>query len=158
MTDTVPRIGFPTDTVQTSVNVNKRLTFLSTLRGRLGYLVDPSIWIYATGGLAIGNATSSTVLTAVEIPNTGSTNINASGQASKTLTGYSLGAGAEWRLDQTWSIKAEYLYYNLGSISYNNGPFSAFLLSNGAIDNTANSVSKTRFSGSTFRVGVDYHF
>jgi hypothetical protein len=46
----------------------------------------------------------------------------------------------------------------LGNLSYNNNPFSAFLISNGAIDNTANSVTKARFAGSIFRFGVDYHF
>lgn len=158
MTDTVARAGFPNDTVQTTVRINSRLAYFSTLRGRLGYLVDPSLWIYATGGLAIGDATSSTQLTAIEIPNTGSTNINASGHASQTLAGYTVGGGAEWLLDQTWSLKLEYLYYDLGSVSYSNSPFSAFLLSNGAIDNTANSVTKTRFAGSTIRLGVDYHF
>jgi outer membrane immunogenic protein len=156
--DTVARTGFPTDLVQTNARINRRLGYLSTLRGRLGYLVGPSWWIYGTGGLAIGEATSSTQLTATEIPNTGSTNISATGGASKTVAGYTLGAGAEWRLDQTWSIKAEYLYYQLGSESYNNNPFSAFLISNGDTDNTANSVTKVNFSGSTFRVGVDYHF
>ncbi|HXC29801.1 MAG TPA: outer membrane beta-barrel protein, partial [Stellaceae bacterium] len=152
--DTTQRTGFPNDTVKTTVHLNTRLGFLSTLRGRLGYLVDPSVWIYATGGLAIGEASSSTQLTAIEIPNTGSTNINASGGASKVVPGYTIGAGAEWRLDEVWSVKAEYLYYRLGSLTYNNNPFSAFLISNGATDNTANSVTKTRFSGSTVRIGV----
>jgi outer membrane immunogenic protein len=156
--DTTERTGFPGNTVKTTVQFNTRLSFLSTLRGRLGYLVNPSLWIYATGGLAIGDAQSSTQLTAIEIPNTGSTNINASGQASKLLPGYTIGAGAEWRLDEVWSLKAEYLYYQLGSLTYNNNPFSAFLISNGAIDNKANSVTKTRFSGNTIRIGVDYHF
>lgn len=157
-TDTVARNGFPDDTVQTTVRVNKQLTYFSTLRGRVGYLVDPVVWIYGTGGLAIGEVSSSTVLSATEIPNTGSTNINASGRVSKTIVGYTIGAGGEWLLSSQWSLKGEYLYYDLGSVSYNNAPFSAFLLSNGAIDNTANSVSKTRFGGSLFRVGVDYHF
>lgn len=158
MSNIVARAGFPDDRVQTNIRITNRLTYLSTLRGRLGYLVDPAVWIYATGGLAIGDVVSSTQLTGIEIPNTGSTNINASGRASKTLAGYTVGGGAEWRLDQAWSVKAEYLYFDLGSVTYNNSPFSATLLSNGAIDNAANSVTKARFSGSIFRVGVDYHF
>jgi outer membrane immunogenic protein len=157
-TDTVERTGFPGDTVQTTASVTKWLNFLSTVRGRVGYLVDPYVLIYGTAGLAIGNVSSSTVLSATEIPNTGSTNINASGSSSRTMVGYAGGAGAEWLVSGDWSLKAEYLYYHLGSISYNNAPFSAFLISNGAIDNTANSVTKTKFGGSLFRVAVSYHF
>jgi outer membrane immunogenic protein len=37
------------------------------------------------------------------------------GTSSRTSTGWTAGAGAEWRFLPNWSMKAEYLYFNLGS-------------------------------------------
>ncbi|WP_367119211.1 outer membrane protein [Methylocystis sp.] len=44
----------------TSVSGGKSLDFLGTARARLGYLVTPTLLAYATGGLAYGQATSTT--------------------------------------------------------------------------------------------------
>ena len=57
-----------------------------------------------------------------------------------------------------WSAKAEYLYYDLGSISSNStlstggGTFAA----GGAA--VVNVQSTAKFNGSIARVGVNYHF
>jgi outer membrane immunogenic protein len=152
------RPGFAPDAIATTISTTKQLNYLSTVRARFGYLFEPTLWVYATGGLAVGDAKSSTSLTAVETPNTGSTNVAAVGAASKTMPGYTVGIGTEWLMDRAWSLKAEYLYYRLGNLSYSNAPFNAFLLSNGATDFTANSTSSTRFSGNIVRVGLNYHF
>ena len=34
---------------------------------------------------------------------------------SKMETGWTVGGGAEWALNQNWSLKLEYLYYKLGT-------------------------------------------
>jgi len=148
----------PGDFVSSGIAVTKQLDYFGTLRARFGYLVDPTVYLYGTGGLAFGGARSSTTLTAVEIPNTGSTNVTATGQASKTLAGYAIGVGGEWLLDLGWSVTAEYLYYSLGNLSYANTPFSAVLSGTNTVDFSANSMSKARFSGNIIRLGVNYHF
>lgn len=67
--------------------------------------------IYATGGLARGTASTP------------------SGEA--TGTGWSLGAGARWRLDHRTSLTAEAVYHDLGRIG-GSQPVRALTLSAGA--------------------------
>jgi len=55
--------------------------------------------VYLTGGFAYGNVHAWDALTP------------ASG--SKTLTGWTVGAGVEWALQGNWSVKLEYLYVDL---------------------------------------------
>jgi outer membrane immunogenic protein len=47
--------------------------------------------------------------------------------------GWTAGAGVEWKLTPVWSVKAEYLYAELGSqsntIVYTYGPFTSSLTS-----------------------------
>jgi len=40
---------------------------------------------------------------------------------SQTLAGYAVGGGAEWAVTPAWSVKAEYLYYDLGSLKTSGG-------------------------------------
>ena len=85
--------------------------YFGTVRGRLGYAFD-RLLIYGTGGLAYGDANFPTSVVGVDafgVPRAfyGSNNAG-------TRLGWTLGAGAEYALSQNWSIKAEYLYVDLG--------------------------------------------
>ena len=73
-------------------------SWLGTVRGRLGYAVD-RFMPYVTGGLAVG-----------DINNT----ITGLGSASETKAGWTLGGGVEYAFNGPWSVKAEYLYVDLG--------------------------------------------
>jgi outer membrane immunogenic protein len=157
-TNVLTRPGFPGNVIDSAIAVTKQINYLATVRGRIGYLFWPEFLVYGTGGLAVGDVDSSTTLTAIEVPNTGSTNVHAFGESSKTIPGYTFGAGAEWLMGRGWSLKAEYLYYSLGTLSYSNTPFGATLFSNGATDFAANSTSRTSFKGNILRVGLNYHF
>jgi outer membrane immunogenic protein len=129
----------------------QKLDMFGTLRGRLGWTLDNWL-VYATGGLAYGHANLSTV--------TGSTTADpfcsplgffdcTAGSSSRMLAGSVWGAGAEWHFTSTWSAKVEYLYYNLGSISFT----SANAL------NPANPYhSSVDFRGDIVRVGLNYSF
>ena len=87
--------------------------WLLTLRPRVGF-VSGSFLGYVTGGLAISNVDfdHSVNLTF----NNGGTPVTGQFSESKTLTGWTIGGGAEYALDKNWSIKGEYLYVDLGSI------------------------------------------
>jgi outer membrane immunogenic protein len=76
-----------------------RNDWLGTARGRLGYGFDRFL-PYVTGGAAFGN-----------IHNT----IAGVGSADETRAGWTLGGGVEYGLNGPWTIKAEYLYVDLGS-------------------------------------------
>ena len=75
-----------------------RNDWLGTARGRLGYAFGRFL-PYVTGGAAFGNV---------------KTNIAGIGSASDTKAGWTLGGGLEYGLAGPWSIKAEYLYVDLG--------------------------------------------
>jgi outer membrane immunogenic protein len=73
-----------------------------TFRGRLGYAFDRFL-VYGTGGVAWG---STQIQTALPGATFGSTS---------DRTGWAAGAGAEYAFSGPWSVKVEYLHYDLGS-------------------------------------------
>jgi outer membrane immunogenic protein len=96
----------PADVFTTSA----QSTFLATVRGRAGFAAD-RVLFYVTGGLAVG-----TVKFADSFGSFGNTDI-ASVNTSSTRTGWTAGGGIEWAFDNNWSVKAEYLYVDLGRTS-----------------------------------------
>jgi outer membrane immunogenic protein len=93
----------------TSVNAvggaNANLSWFGTVRGRIGFLITPTLLIYGTGGFAYGQ-------------------VDAWGFSS-TNTGWTGGGGVEWLFAPHWSAKVEYLYVNLsGSNSLNNSGYN----------------------------------
>ena len=78
-----------------------------TLRARLGFMLSDRMMVFATGGgafmqvddVSVGTGATTTALT------------------EDLQTGYVIGAGAEYALSDTMSIKAEYLYMDFGSLS-----------------------------------------
>jgi outer membrane immunogenic protein len=98
------------------------LQYLGTVRGRLGWLVTPTLLLYGTGGLAYGGVTLNTATTV-----TASNSVWANGQTaafggvnfSNTQVGWTAGGGLEWMFFPNWSAKVEYLYYDLGTVTQN---------------------------------------
>lgn len=87
--------------------------WLATLRGRVGYAVD-SFLLYGTGGLAVAGigVENGDVDGDVFDPITGT--------ASTSLTGvgFVAGAGVEVAVTENISVKAEYNYYDFGTIDF----------------------------------------
>lgn len=52
--------GFAGQSVATDLSVAKRIDFLGTVRGRVGYLVRPRLLVFGTGGFAYGYVKSHT--------------------------------------------------------------------------------------------------
>jgi outer membrane immunogenic protein len=102
-----------------TVNSNASTNWLATTRGRLG--IAANNWLFfATGGAAFtdlrGNFTfSDTFATAAE-----------SASISSSKVGYTVGGGIEAGLWGNWSIKAEYLYVNFGTVSTTSTNLTAF--------------------------------
>ena len=103
-------IGLPaslTSTTQTN------LDWFGTLRARAGFLVSDRALLYATGGLAYGSVdhgASAVLQTPFGIAG------SAIGNTSDVKTGWTLGAGMEYALLPNITLKAEYLYVDLGNI------------------------------------------
>ncbi|WP_167398712.1 outer membrane protein [Methylosinus sporium] len=132
-----------------TISASKSIDYLGTVRGRLGYLITPSLLVYGTGGLAYGQANlSSSVFQAV-----GGLVGTSSSAFSDTRVGWAAGGGVEWLFLPKWSAKVEYLYYDLGTVST-----SSVISFTGIPTPVATTSSSARFNGHVVRAGVNYHF
>jgi outer membrane immunogenic protein len=148
----------------TTFNAAKNLDYLGTVRARFGYLVSPALLVYGMGGLAYGGVSGSAGFTTTNpaypaigfSPTWGTANF-----FSATRAGWTLGAGFEWMFAPSFSVKAEYLYYDLGSVTYVLGSSGAVALPGfvgaGSQWFTNASTVSTRYSGNILRVGLNYH-
>jgi len=148
--------------VVTNSTTTRDLSYLGTLRARIGVLAVPSFLLYATGGLAYGGVKSDTTI-AQSVTNTDRPppSTLTSGSFSGTRVGYVVGGGGEWMLSSNWSAKLEYLHYDLGSATYATGGLAnntdqTSLKGDGTA--AVATSSKVRFNDNIVRVGVNYHF
>jgi outer membrane immunogenic protein len=95
----------------TVTNMSSNLNWVSSFRGRFGYLVTPNVMAYATGGVAWAR-----IDYAANSANAALT-YTASAAPSSTQTGFAVGGGLEWAMTSNWLLRAEYLYYR-----FNGGP------------------------------------
>ena len=93
--------------------------WLFTARPRLGLAFDNWL-LYVTGGMAVTN-----VETRFHFTDTFAT-ANASGSDSDTKVGWTLGGGVEFGITRNWSVRAEYLYVDFGTVSFNSHNLTAF--------------------------------
>jgi outer membrane immunogenic protein len=117
------------------------IDWLSTVRGRLGLTFDRSM-VYATGGVAIGRVKNKLddIYGADVITTTSTT----------THVGWTIGAGIETVLSPNWSVRAEYLYVDLGSENNNHYEPNPPGWSQISYDSSV--------TASIARVGVNYKF
>jgi outer membrane immunogenic protein len=94
----------------TFLEAHERMQWFGTARGRIGFAPMCKLLIYATGGLAYGNVDYSAQ---TNFDN----GVTYSTKFSDTNLGWTVGGGFEWALNHHWSVKAEYLYYDLGNQS-----------------------------------------
>ena len=142
--------------------VGKSATFLQagrnqhtfgTVRGRVGYLATPTILLYATGGLAYGE----TDLNATYYNPSLSPLLYQGGSwlgVVDTVMGWAAGAGVEWMIMPKWSVKAEYLYYDLGTT--NTASVGPLFYTSGQALSTAGYTAP--FAGHIVRAGLNFHF
>jgi outer membrane immunogenic protein len=88
-------------------SLSSKMDYFGTVRGRVGYAWDRTM-VYATGGLAYGQVENSAVF------NNAANLAQFIGSTRDTKTGYTVGGGIEHAWMGNWTVKAEYLYYDLG--------------------------------------------
>lgn len=91
------------------INASYQLKNTEDLTARIGYAFSPAILAYVKGGAAWANASASSLAPGGVAGET----------ASFTRTGYTVGAGLEWKFAPGWSIFAEYNYLDFGTRSSN---------------------------------------
>jgi outer membrane immunogenic protein len=149
--------------VVTNLDASKRLDWLSTLRGRLGWLAMPTLLVYGTGGFAFGDVKSDIDI-AQSNAGVSATFGQTAANFSDTRSGWAAGAGFEWLFFPNWSMKVEWLHYDLGDVSFIAPELNAAITGSGAalpigtVRYGITPVVNTRFDGDIARVGVNYHF
>ena len=98
---------FQASGVDYALRADTTVDWFGTARVRGGFLVTPELLLYATGGLAWGSVDTSYDF---DLAGVGV----ASNDESTTHMGWTLGGGAEFALSDNLSLKAEYLYVDLG--------------------------------------------
>jgi outer membrane immunogenic protein len=115
-----PFVTSPPFTFGEGINqsIEAKIEWFGTVRGRVGYLVTPTLMLYGTGGLAYGE-TKVTDNVRQNLIGGGPAFTTTSISNSTTRVGWTLGAGAEGALFNwnNWTWKVEYLYVDLGSQS-----------------------------------------
>ena len=129
---------------------DSKVDWFSTLRGRIGYAPRQNLLLFVTGGVAMGRIESKTRFEVDYTPwDEGDTSWSSS--ARDTRFGGVVGAGAEYSVASRWSVKAEYLFVDLGTKTnvvngtYVNGDAKTYSVKN-----------KGQFS--VFRLGVNFRF
>jgi outer membrane immunogenic protein len=138
---------------------SRSLNYLGTVRGRLGYTITPTLLVYGTGGLAYGGVNSTVgIFQQADVPLVDNGPFGSAGRLSNTRVGWTAGGGVEWMFLPNWSAKVEYLYYDLGTVTYSAGVRAATLLDGVTPIWTHVSQASTRFNGNVVRAGINYHF
>jgi outer membrane immunogenic protein len=120
-------------------DIGTTVDYFGTVRGRLGVMPWERTVVYATGGLAYGQTSTSYL---VDL-------------GAKTKVGWTVGAGFEYMIAQNWSFKTEYLYVDLGKDALDLSPLAAFG-GGGVIPAGVSLSEQTRLH--VVRAGVNYHF
>jgi outer membrane immunogenic protein len=131
-----------------TVNSSVSADWLATIRGRLGFLATPHWLIYATGGVAIADVKGNFTFTDTFANATESAAIRA------TRVGWTAGVGGEYAVGNGWSLKAEYLYVDLGRASTT----STNLTADGVAWPTNVFTHSVDLKSNIVRVGVNYRF
>ena len=159
----VPGQNVANDGVAGAFSFRRSVDHLGTARGRIGYLISPNLLAYGTGGFAYGGVNLSANGFQGLAPADANVVVSGpgAGSLSDTRVGWTAGGGVEWLVLPNWSVKAEYLYYDLGSARANLGVTGSVLSGAGAADGLkwATATQATaRFDGHIARAGVNYHF
>lgn len=129
----------------------QQLNWLGTLRGRIGWTPFDRLLIYGTGGLAFGQSTAffSATGPAAAPPLFASV-------TNTVSVGWTVGGGFEYALPSTWfpwsnwSVKVEYLYYDLGRTTG-----TIFYPYPGQFSSLSGQI---RHNGNIVRAGLNYKF
>ena len=152
-----PNVGNPTFTnAARTEQVSTKLDSLATFRGRAGFAWN-QFFLYGTAGLAVGDVRSDTNITFGTFPVSpvynGAVHI---GSGSSWRVGWTAGVGGEYAFSSKWSVKAEYLYVDLGTFSYFS-PLVAAAAPAAVGPGYAWRTSVTE-RDHIVRVGLNYHF
>jgi outer membrane immunogenic protein len=106
--------GGPIGTNSANFVATQRINTLGTARVRAGYVLD-GVLLYATAGLAYGQAEYNTSITEMIGGSCGPTGFCANASSKQWMMGWAAGLGFDWSFLPRWSFRTEYLHYDLGA-------------------------------------------
>jgi outer membrane immunogenic protein len=134
-------------------SASQHLDYFGTVRGRVGYAGVENLLAFVTGGLAYGGGNSTFGVASTTGFGRAGVPFNLMDRDSSVRVGWTVGAGAEVHLASfgpNWSVKGEYLYYDLGrdhlAVSHTAAP----------IPPGFTAATDPEFRGSLIRVGLNY--
>ncbi len=92
------------------LHASQDINWFGTVRGRIGFVPWCKLMIYGTGGFAYADVDDSVDFNL--IPEGGNASYPA--HRSDTETGWTAGGGIEYAIARHWTIRAEYLYIDVG--------------------------------------------
>lgn len=110
-----------------------------TITGRVGLAMYDRLLTYVKGGAAVASITNS----AGALNGAGALIAGDASETKKTRWGWTVGTGFEYALNQSWSVKSEYLYMNFGKFNATNLDGDSFTHKNQV---------------HTLKVGLNYRF
>ena len=134
----------PPTTPTATVTQSLKTDWLWTLRPRIGWVFGDGRWLlYGTGGLAVGNVKQTATYSDNLLPPN-----SAALSGSDTQVGWVAGLGAGYAISSNWSIKAEWLYTDLGTVRASASTPNGYAII----------TSSGKIQSNIVRVGVDYRF
>jgi outer membrane immunogenic protein len=123
------------------------------LRGRVGFLINPTMLVFATGGVS-WLSVESTASCGTSFPVgwcVAAGRLGTSDTASKTLTGWTIGGGVEAMVWNYWLARVEYRYADYDS-------YGANLLTGGTVANIDAIAADFKYQTHTILFGLAYKF
>lgn len=137
----VYHLGAGTFTLTSNANTD----WLATVRGRVGYVAGTWLF-YATGGFAFTDLHGNFSFSETAFGGSEAASL------SSSKTGYTVGGGVETSLSRQWSVKAEYLFVDFGTVSTSGTAAGGILIPSYPFTHTMN------LKANLARVGLNYHF
>jgi outer membrane immunogenic protein len=141
----------PANLAAFTTSVEQHSNWFGTVRGRVGLLAGPVLF-YGTGGLAYGQteASQSMIATGFTLATCPTALPCAAGSVTSTRIGWSAGAGIETMVAPNWTLRAEYLFVDLG--------VQSLTVTTPAFTPPVTFTSSNPFHESILRVGFNYKF
>jgi outer membrane immunogenic protein len=137
-----------------AVGIESKIQWFSTFRLRAGFAFD-RLWLYGTGGLAVAEVKTATTV-AFGFPTVGTPVLGGAihaGSDSQTRVGFAVGGGIEYAFTNNWSLKAEYLYIDLGQQNH-----QVPLIAPGGVASGYTWNNSDRLRENVVRAGLNYKF
>jgi outer membrane immunogenic protein len=131
------------------------IKWLGTARARLGWLTPDDSLLYVTGGAAWGHVDQT--LTAYAGTGFFTAGTVSAASFSQDRAGWTIGAGVESPVWNNWSLKAEYLYIDLGTVT---NSFTSAIVAFPPLNPATVQIntSTSHIQDNVVRVGANYNF